>query len=268
MKKIDLRGKIMLKLRHIPEIYCSNCNEIIDASSTDDCCKYCHQPYIETFRNLILRKDVPSDKKAWAHYFIAKDFESKFKDSRLSYYFDNMIKNYWNAVFLGCHEAERDLAMLFEYNDDEFSLSTAVFLAHAIDGDWPKEYLKMIRETDPQKLLEIASDFENKYTLENHREIAYKFYRKAISSSKSEGIYAKCRAMVELVQMLLFDKHHYDDMYNEKSCTEPQIGAEIAFWLKTAMKYGEETTKVKATELYAKAKERFGTNSILLEFFN
>ena len=31
---------------------------------------------------------------------------------------------------------------------------------------------------------------------------------------------------------------------------------------------GEETTKVKATELYANAKERFGTNSILLEFFN
>ena len=257
----------MPKLRHVPEIYCSNCNKIIDTLNFDDCCKYCRQPHMETYRDLINRKDEPSDKKAWTHYFVAKYFESELKKYRQSCYFDEMVENYWKSALLNNREAKQELARLFEENDDELSLTTAMFLTHAIDGDWPKEYLKKIRETDSQKILEIALDFENNCTFESHRELAYKFYQKVISSSAPQSIYVKCRAMLNLVQMLLFDEHHYDDMYNQKSFAEPQLAAEVAYWLKFAMEYGEEETKNHAAKLYTKAKEYFSSNPFLSNFF-
>lgn len=50
-----------------------------------------------------------------------------------------MVENYWKSALLNNREAKQELARLFEENDDELSLTTAMFLTHAIDGDWPKE---------------------------------------------------------------------------------------------------------------------------------
>lgn len=244
----------MPKLKTIPDFFCCNCGKKIDVSNPHGCCdnEECQVDYRSSFEIVTRQEAESGDRKGWAYYLLAKSFTSNC--------FGQMVASYWDAAFLGNRDAKRELANLFDENDDELSLETSVFLSQAIDGDWPKEYLKKIREKEPQKLFEIALEFETNLRIENHREYAYKFYRKAISSRGIIGIW-EAKAIVNLVQMLLFDRFHYDGMFLEKSFHEPQLGVEIAFWLSMAKQEGDDETKAKANELAQKAKNYFSNKS-------
>lgn len=255
-----VKVNLMPKLQHIPDFYCYNCNAKIDIHRPTDSCEKCQEEYWHSFDVATRQNDKPDDYKGWAYYLLAQSFAGDTTTSNFPDLYSQMISYYWSSAFLGNQEAKQELARLFEDNDDKLSLATASFLAGTKEG-WAKEHLKKTCETDPQKLFEIAQELENNYQLQNHREFAYKFYRKVISSRRIIGTW-EAKAIVGLTQMLLFDKIHRDDMYQEKIMHEPQLGAEIAFWLDYAKQTNDEQTRKRAVELTLKAKDYFSNTPI------
>ena len=251
---------------HIPDFYCYNCDAIIDVRHPAGCCEKCNQNYSQSFEFVANQTSGSNERKGWAFYLLAKSFADDTLFASQSVYFDQMIKNYWNSAFLGNYEAKRELANLFADNDDELSLLTTLCLVNAHEGDWEYEYLKKIRETDSKRLFEIAQEFEKMDKIPNHREYAYKFYRRTIESKIIVNEW-KFKAIINLVQMLLFDKYHHDDMFLQKNRCEPQLGAEIAFWLEFAKQYDNPEAKDKVIELYQKTCNYFKFDTIVSKFF-
>lgn len=258
----------MLKGMNNPDFFCYNCGKKINTNNPSGCCENekCQEEYWRSFKVAAEDDNESTEKRGWAFYLLAKAFADDSITLSIPEWYDQMIENYWDSAFLGNKEARHELARLFENNDDELSLATASVLNASRKCSCAKEYLKKIRETEPRKIFEIALNFENSPNIPNNREYAYKFYRKLISSKEEHGLAWKCKAIVNLVQMMMFDRLHRDDMYNALVLKEPQLGAEIVYWLDFAKQYDDET-KSRADKLYLDVKKYFQTDVILSKYF-